>query len=51
MDKKTERLYFRCTKELKEELNRIAKEQNRTVSNLLEYIILKEIEKNKKGDD
>lgn len=47
MNKKTERLYFRCTKELKEELNRIAKEQNRTVSNLLEYIILKEIGENK----
>lgn len=42
---KTERIYLRCSKETKEKLNKIAKSQNRTVSNLLEYIILKEIEK------
>ena len=42
---KTERVYLRCTKELKDKLIVMAKSQNRTVSNLIENIILKEIDK------
>lgn len=42
---KNDRLYLRINHDLKTKIEQLAKEQNRTVSNLIETILKKEIEK------
>ena len=40
---KSERIYIRLTPELKEQLQKAAEEEHRTVSNYVEYLIKREI--------
>lgn len=42
---KTERLFLRITLELKEKLQKKAEKEHRTLSNYIESILIKEIEK------
>ena len=44
---KTERLQIRITPELKEQLHKLAEAENRTISNYIENMIKKEIDKSK----
>lgn len=44
---KTERLYVRISLELKEKLQKQAEKEHRTLSNYIESILIKEIEKEK----
>lgn len=44
MATKTERLYFRCTEELKKKLKEMAKKEHRSVSNYLEKIIAEKMQ-------
>ncbi len=41
---KTERLFIRITAELKEQLQEMAKAENRNLSNFIESILIKKIE-------
>lgn len=45
---KTERLFLRITPELKEKLQKKAEKEHRTLSNYIESILIKEIEKEEK---
>lgn len=45
---KTERLFIRIAPELKGQLQELAKAEHRTLSNYVESILIKEIEKDKK---
>jgi predicted DNA-binding protein len=45
---KTERLFLRITLELKEKLQKKAEKEHRTLSNYIESILIKEIEKEEK---
>lgn len=45
---KTERLYIRISPELKEKLQELAEKEHRTLSNYIESILIKEIEKENK---
>lgn len=44
---KTERLYIRLTPELKAQLQKAAREEHRTVSNYIEYLIKQAIKTSK----
>lgn len=43
---KTDRIQIRISPELKEKLQKLAEAENRTVSNYIENLILKELNKN-----
>lgn len=53
MDKKkelkTEQLTFRCTPTIRNFLEKKAEEENRTVANVLENLVLNEMKKDKKS--
>lgn len=50
MANKTERLHLRLTPELKAELQALADAQNRSMSNLVESLLLRAVENDKKCD-
>lgn len=45
---KTERLYIRISPELKEKLQELAEKEHRTLSNYIESVLIKEVEKEKR---
>lgn len=45
---KTERLYIRIDEDLKKKLQELAEKEHRTLSNYVESILIREIEKDKK---
>lgn len=47
----TATITFRTTEDIKKELDNLALEENRTLSNMIETIILKYLEKIKKEDN
>lgn len=42
---KTDRIYIRISPELKEQLQKLAEAENRTVSNYIENLIIRELKK------
>ena len=42
---KSERIYIRLTPELKDQLQRAAESEHRTVSNYIEYLVKQELQK------
>jgi hypothetical protein len=45
--KKDDRIYLRCSSNLKDELEKMAKEENRTLTNFIETVLMEKVEEYK----